>query len=190
MHKIRRTVRRRRQEGKTDYKLRMGLLKSEKPRLVFRKTSKYIIGQIIVSEIAQDRVMFGVTSKDLIAQGWPEKKAGSLKNLAACYLTGYMLAKKAKDVEGAVFDIGLNRNIKKSRIYAFLKGAVDGGLNVPHSEEALPEMEMIEEKDTEKMIKKLKESLENFPKRSLGRTSSSTSSAKQNNQTSLTEKMK
>jgi hypothetical protein len=32
----------------------------------------------------------------------------------------------------------MQRNISKSRIYAALKGAIDGGLNIPHSEEILP----------------------------------------------------
>ena len=36
---------RRRIEAKTDYAKRIKLLKSEKPRLVFRRTNKYIIAQ-------------------------------------------------------------------------------------------------------------------------------------------------
>jgi len=41
--------RRRRIASKTDYKARLSLLKSEKPRLVVRKTNRYIIAPIIVT---------------------------------------------------------------------------------------------------------------------------------------------
>ena len=57
--------RRRRLESKTDYKSRLALLKSEKPRLVVRKTNRYIIVQIVSSEIAQDKILVGKTSKKL-----------------------------------------------------------------------------------------------------------------------------
>ena len=69
--------RRRRLEAKTDYKLRLGLLKSEKPRLVIRKTNSYIIAQIVETEIAQDKIVVGTTSKSLIEKGWPKEKIGS-----------------------------------------------------------------------------------------------------------------
>ena len=39
------TVKRRRHQRKTDYKKRIALLKSEKPRIVVRKTNKYILSQ-------------------------------------------------------------------------------------------------------------------------------------------------
>jgi len=42
-----------------------------------------------------------------------------------------------------ILDIGMQRSTKGSRIYAALKGAVDGGLNVPYSEEILPSDERI-----------------------------------------------
>ena len=61
------TVRRRRQEGKTDYKARLALLISEKPRLIVRKTNRYVIAQIVRTEIAQDKVVVGTTSKVLLA---------------------------------------------------------------------------------------------------------------------------
>ncbi len=59
------TQRRRRLETKTDYKARLALLKSEKPRLVIRKSNRYILAQIVLSEIAQDKILFRVSSKDL-----------------------------------------------------------------------------------------------------------------------------
>lgn len=146
-----RSIRQRRLEAKTDYKARLALLKSGKPRLVVRKTNRYIIAQIVVSDIAQDRVIAGVTSKDLLANGWPKEKSGSLKNLAACYLTGMLLAKKAKEKD-AILDSGMQRNIQKSRIYALLKGAVDAGLNIPHSQKSLPNDEEVNKNESTKEI--------------------------------------
>ena len=38
---------RRRRENKTDYKMRINLLKSQIQRIVFRKSNRYIIGQVV-----------------------------------------------------------------------------------------------------------------------------------------------
>ena len=64
---------RRRKEGKTEYNKRLGLLKGKKPRVVFRKTNRYIISQYITSEEAQDKVEFSITSKILMKYGWPKE---------------------------------------------------------------------------------------------------------------------
>jgi|TARA_Y100000310_G_scaffold169941_1_gene170150 large subunit ribosomal protein L18 len=155
-----RTIRRRRKEGKTDYKSRFGLLKSGKARVVVRRTNKYLIGQIVSSDIAQDKVVVGVNSKDLLAKGWPKELAGSLKSLPACYLTGYLLGKKSKDVEEGVLDIGLQRNISQSRLYSFLKGLVDSGFKIAHDEKVFPSEEMLNKNEkTGKLIKQIKEKL-------------------------------
>lgn len=155
------TIRRRRKENKTDYKARFHMLKSEKPRLVVRRTNKYMVAQIVESEIAQDKVIAKVTSKDLLTKGWPKEKEGSLKSLPAAYLTGYLLVKSMKaKVNEAIFDMGLQRNIKGSRIYAVLKGAIDAGLKIPHNPESLPEMERIESNEKLKTVfSKVKEKL-------------------------------
>jgi len=155
------TIRRRRREAKTDYKARFHMLKSEKPRLVVRKTNRYVIVQIVESDVAQDKVVAKVSSKDLLNNGWPKEKEGSLKSLPACYLTGFMLVKNLKiKVAEAILDIGLQRNIKGSRLYAVLKGAVDAGLNIPHNPEALPPIEKIEANETLKStFEKVKEKL-------------------------------
>jgi len=47
------TLKRRRQEFKTDYLNRIKLLKCGKPRLVFRKTNRYVIIQIIALMLQQ-----------------------------------------------------------------------------------------------------------------------------------------
>lgn len=149
--------RRRRLEAKTDYKARLALLKSGKPRLIIRKTNKYIIMQIVQTEIAQDKVVCGLSSKILISKGWPKELSGSLKSLSAAYLTGYVLAKTAikAGIKDAILDSGMNINVKNSRIYAALRGAIDGGLNIPHSKEVLPEMESIKNDKTAKIFDKI-----------------------------------
>lgn len=122
--------RKRRLEAKTDYKAREVLLRSKKPRLVFRKTNKYIIGQLITSKEAQDFVITGVVSNELLKYGWAKTASGSLKSIPASYLTGYLMGKKMQDkgVNDVVYDIGMIRNVKGSRVYAFLKGVIDSGI--------------------------------------------------------------
>ncbi|MEK6820312.1 MAG: 50S ribosomal protein L18 [Nanoarchaeota archaeon] len=134
-------AKKRRREGKTDYKARMEMLKARKPRIIFRKTSRYIIGQYVKSEDAKDKVMINLTSKELLKYGWPESSRGSLKSLPACYLAGFLLGKKILEEkpEEAILDIGLLKSIKGSRIYAFLKGVVDAGVKIKVKEKMFPD---------------------------------------------------
>ena len=132
---------RRRLECKTDYKARSVLLRSKEPRLVIRKTNKYIIAQIIKSKEAQDITICYVNSKELINFGWNL----SFKNIPAAYLTGMLIAKKArkKRIEKAIVDIGLYRSTKKSKLYGVVKGAIDGGLVINCKKEILPSEDQI-----------------------------------------------
>lgn len=132
---------RRRREGKTDYKARLIMLKSEKPRVIFRKTNKYIIGQLVKSKEAQDYVVIGIDSHELIKYGWP-KESKDIKSLPAAYLTGFLLGKKIIDKEGktnGIFDIGLLRNVAKSKIYGFLKGVIDAGVEINCDKKIFPD---------------------------------------------------
>ena len=88
------TLKKRRRQYKTDYANRLELLKSEKPRIVFRKTNSYIIAHYVVSKEAQDKTQIGISSKHLLKYGWPEKFKGSLKSIPAAYLTGYLIGKQ------------------------------------------------------------------------------------------------
>lgn len=153
------SVRRRRLEAKTDYKARLALLKSEKPRLVIRKTNRYIIAQIIASETAQDKVVAGMTSKALISKGLPSEMSGSMKSLGASYLTGFLLGKASikAGVNEAILDTGMHINVKNSRIYAVLKGAVDAGMKIPHNKEILPPIESIKSEKISKIFDKIVE---------------------------------
>jgi large subunit ribosomal protein L18 len=148
---MRRVFFRRRREGKTDFKARKNLLMSGKPRLVIRKTNKYMIAQIVKSEAAQDAIIVGVNSKKLMEMGWK----GSSKNIPSAYLTGLLLGKKSVDagINEAILDMGLQRSTKGSRIYAVLKGCIDAGLSVAHSKEILPSEDRVSGKHiNEKLI--------------------------------------
>lgn len=146
---------RRRLENKTDYNARKIMLKSNKPRIIFRKTNKYIIGQCAISKESQDYVVTGMFSKELENYGWP--KSSSIKSIPACYLSGYLLGKKILDKEQkeGIFDIGLGRNIHKSKTYAFLKGVVDSGVKVNHKPETFPDEARLMGKHLKKSVSML-----------------------------------
>lgn len=150
------TQKRRRMENKTDYGKREKLLKSEGPRVVFRKTNKYIIGQYIISKNAQDKVQIGVSSKDLLDYGWPKEFSGSLKSLPASYLTGFLIAKKitSKKLSNPVLDLGMLRVLHKTKIYSFIKGANDGGIKIKCDSSFFPEEERIKGKHLKKDFSK------------------------------------
>ena len=156
-----RTLKRRRFQSKTDYRSRLELLKSGKARLVVRRTNRYVIAQLVSSVSAQDKIVIGVSSKDLLEKGWPKDMAGSLKSIPAAYLTGFFIAKLAKGkIKEAILDIGMQRSLPKSRIFATLKGAIDGGLSIPHSEESLPSYEEISKHiKAGKLVEQLKSKL-------------------------------
>jgi len=135
----------RRQENKTNYRKRLVLLKGNSPRLVVRKSNKYLTIQIIESKDAQDSVTYSVNTKDLLEHGWPEAKAGSLKSLGAGYLGGYLIGHRAKDIKTRlVLDTGLIPSTKGSRIYAVVKGVADSGIKINFDKEIAPTKEMIE----------------------------------------------
>jgi large subunit ribosomal protein L18 len=150
----------RRLENKTNYHKRLILLKGKSPRLVVRKTNKYILLQIIKSENAQDKVIYFVSTKELLEHGWPKEKQGSLKSLSASYLAGYLLGKKAKESslektsektsknikDRLILDTGLIPNTKGSRIYAAVKGISDAGLKINYDEKVVPSKDRIEGK--------------------------------------------
>jgi len=135
---------RRRREKKTDYKLRMKLLKSGKKRIVIRKTNRYIIIQAVESNEARDKILAGVSSRELVKEGWD--KTGSLKSIPAAYLTGLLAAKRIKEKkirEEFILDIGMIINKKGGRMYAAAKGLIDGGIKINVSKDVFPSEERI-----------------------------------------------
>ena len=146
---------RRRKENKTDYLKRLKLLKSDKPRIVFRKTNKYIIAQYVLSKEAQDKVSFGITSKELVKYGWPESAVGGLKSVTASYLTGYLIGKTIikKKLAEPIIDFGMIPALHKSKVFAFLKGVVDSGIKINCKKEAFPEEARIKGEHLKNKIK-------------------------------------
>lgn len=134
---------RRRRENKTDYRKRLRLLKSEKPRLVARRSLNNFIAQIVIydKEKNQDKVLIGVHSKILEKFGWKYHRG----NLPSAYLTGLIIGKLAlmKGINEAIFDIGRHKSTKGNSLYALLKGAVDAGLKINYSEDIMPSEDRI-----------------------------------------------
>lgn len=133
-----RTLKRRRRESKTDYKVRKILLESGLPRIVVRMSNRYFVLQEVESNEAQDKVILTVSSKDLLKNGWDKKNNGSLKSIPVGYLTGLLMAKKLEGNKRYVVDIGMTRTKKGGRIFAVVKGLVDGGLNINVNEKIFP----------------------------------------------------
>ena len=161
-----RTQKRRRKENKTDYSKRLKLLKGNSPRVVFRKTNKYIIAQYVRSEETKDKIEIGITSKKLIEHGWPKNFEGSLKSIPAAYLTGFLLGKKIikGKKETPIIDFGMARVLKKTVIFSFLKGIVDAGIKIKYKKDVFPDDKKIAGKnlkeDFSEIFNKIKSSIE------------------------------
>jgi len=148
---------------------------SPKYRLVVRRTNTKIICQIIYATIQGDRVVTQANSKELDRFG---VKAG-FTNYAACYCTGLLVARRClkklgmddafkgkeeadgeeyhveEEADGerrpfkALLDIGIVRTTMGARCFGALKGAVDGGLHVPHSCKLFPGYTPAEDKTSD-----------------------------------------
>jgi large subunit ribosomal protein L5e len=134
-----------------------------KYRMIVRISNKDITCQIAYARLEGDVVVCAAYSHELPRYG---VKVG-LTNYAAAYCTGLLLARRLlkklgldsiyegqKDATGeyycvecvdgqpkafrAVLDVGLYRTTTGARIFGALKGAVDGGLDIPHSEKRFP----------------------------------------------------
>jgi large subunit ribosomal protein L18 len=145
---------RRKREGKTDYKVRLRLLKSRKPRFVVRKSLNNIICQIVKFDPEGDKVVVSANSKELKKFGW-KFHCG---NIPSAYLTGFLCAEKAKKhkVSEVILDLGLYESTPGNRLYSALRGAIDGGLEIPHSEDILPKPERVSGQHISQYAEKLK----------------------------------
>ena len=159
------TRKRRRLEGKTDYLNRKNLLKSGKPRIVFRKTNKYVIAQYVESKEAKDKIKIGMNSKILLKYGWPKQAQGSLKTIPASYFLGFLIGKKIvkEKLENPIVDFGMLRTIPKNKLFGFLKGLIDSGIKINCKEENFPSEEKKEGKNLKNKInfKEIKSKIEN-----------------------------
>ena len=132
---------RRKISGRTNYRKRLALLKSNLPRLIVRKTQTSIILQVANFDQAGDRVMLTMTSNRLKSLGWKH----SCKNIPGAYLAGMLMGKMAlaANISKAVPDIGMQSVTKGGKIFAAIKGAKDAGLDVQVSESILPSNDAI-----------------------------------------------
>ena len=151
-----RVARRRRREGKTDYRKRINLLKSRQPRAVIRRSLRNLRIQFVEFDSKGDRIIASAEGIELEKFGWK----GSVSNTPAAYLTGYLAGKRAlkAGVEKAVLDVGLQTPTKGSRVFASLKGLLDAGMDIPYSEDVLPSEDRIKGKHiSEEVMKKFED---------------------------------
>ncbi|XP_017771235.1 PREDICTED: 60S ribosomal protein L5 [Nicrophorus vespilloides] len=134
-----------------------------KYRFIARLSNKDVTCQVAYSRIEGDHIICSAYSHELPKYG---VKVG-LTNFAAAYATGLLCARRLlkklnldtlyegnTEVDGdeynvesvddgpAAFrcylDTGLQRTTTGARVFAAMKGAVDGGLNIPHSTKRFP----------------------------------------------------
>ncbi len=130
----------RREHGQTDYRRRLKLLRGGEPRAVVRVTNTQTICQLAGYRPDGDAILAEASGSSLVKDHkWP--KDASRKSVPASYLVGFALAKSAIAAghESAVLDIGLAASTRGNRVFAALKGMVDGGLDIPHGEGILPD---------------------------------------------------
>ena len=152
---------RRRREGKTNYNSRLKLLVSRKPRLVIRRTLKGIIAQIVTYTPDGDTVIHLARSSELTQFGLPVVNG----NIPTAYLTGFLLAKKAKDFkEELIVDFGVRSLTPKSRLFATVKGAIEGGLKVIASDDSFPDDSRVQGKHIQDYAVLLKDNDEAYKK--------------------------
>ncbi|MEA3199244.1 MAG: large subunit ribosomal protein [Thermoplasmata archaeon] len=119
---------RRRREGKTDYRRRLGLLKSGETRVVVRTTNSNVIVQFVNYDETGDQIVASAEARELKEMGYT-----GANNTPSAYLTGLLGAKRAKEagVGNGVLDLGRANPHKGGVIFGALKGVIDGGVEVP-----------------------------------------------------------
>lgn len=132
---------RRRREKRTDYRYRRALIKSGLPRAVVRISNRHVRIQIANYDPAGDIIIASAFSGELRSAGW----AGNCDNTPGAYLTGMLAGKRclSAGIEEVIMDIGMHVSTKGSTIYAAMKGIIDAGVKVPHSDEVVPSDERI-----------------------------------------------
>ena len=128
---------RRRREGKTDYRVRLRLLKSGAARAVVRLSERRVRVALVAYDPVGDRVLASADSRELGGIAFPP---ASLASTPAAYLTAYLagLRAKAHGTDRAILDTGLRHPTEGGRIAAALKGLLDAGIQIPHGEGGFP----------------------------------------------------
>src|SRR5919197_2072359 len=124
----------RNRERKTNYRKRAALLISRANFIVTKVSDQNVSAQVLKPTINGNIVICSEHSRELKKYGWK----GSMNNLPACYLTGFLLGKKSisNSTNNALLYTGIDSFT--SRIAACLKGIIAAGMKVPVSEENLP----------------------------------------------------
>ncbi len=145
---------RRKREGKTNYRSRLKLLMSNKPRIIIRKSKKHLLIQVANYALGGDRIIVSAHSRELAKYGW----LGDENNVPAAYLCGMLAGRKAlaQKVKEAIPDLGLQHPVKGASIYAAIKGAKDAGLKVPIDEKVAPSQERLSGKHISNYAEKIK----------------------------------
>merc|ERR1711953_704539 len=136
---------------------------TKKYRMVVRFTNKRVISSIQYSTIRGDMTVASADSYELKRYGVSK----GLTNYAAAYATGLLLARRLlkdkkideqfkgqAEADGKLYniadadnerrpfkaylDVGLVRTTTGNRVFGAMKGACDGGLNIPHNEQRFP----------------------------------------------------
>jgi len=147
---------------------------NKKYRMVVRFTNRRCICQIMYSTIRGDMIVAQASSHELEKFGIP----AGYKNYAAAYCTGLLVARRVlkkfgldetfkgkEEVDGSdyhvedeendkrpfkcILDVGLQTTAAGHRMWGALKGAVDGGLHIPHNNKKFPGFKASEEKGAE-----------------------------------------
>ncbi len=128
---------RRKKEGKTNYKKRIALIKSGKPKISVRITNNNVCVQLIDFNMDGDKVVIEANARELKKIGWDY----GTSNMSSAYLTGILMAKKMKDIDRneGVIEFGFKQSMKGNKLYAVVKGLVDGGINTHQSNDLLPD---------------------------------------------------
>lgn len=126
---------RRRRAGRTDYQRRLALLKSGIPRMVVRKTNRYVVVHVTQFSDRGDVTVAHATSQSLKGYGFAGKC-----NAPSAYLTGLLVGRMAKvrGVSKVILDIGLHASTQGSIVFCAQKGAIDAGLESSLDEGKLP----------------------------------------------------
>ncbi len=120
------------------------MLRGGLPRAVVRVSNTQVTCQLVSYEPEGDRVLESITGKSLVdSHKWPSD--ASRKSVPACYLAGFAMATSAisNGHSKAILDIGLAASSTGNRAYSALKGMIDAGMEIPHSEGVLPSEERI-----------------------------------------------
>jgi len=134
-----------------------------KYRMIVRISNRQVTCQIATSKIIGDEIIASAYSSELHRYGI---KVG-LTNYGSCYATGLLLARRVlqklgldetytgteevtgeyfmEEMEGeekapfsCILDVGLRPTTTGARVYAAMKGAIDGGLAIPHTDTGKP----------------------------------------------------